>query len=66
MQIVLRLSSDPVSVILPGHLLFWHHEAAIDWIRFVPSSLSGVRSKRQWLCHCFTQQISLVGAVCDI
>jgi hypothetical protein len=60
------MSSDPASVILPGNFVFWHYEAAIDWISFVPSSLSGVQSKQRWLCHCFTQQISLVGAVCDI
>jgi hypothetical protein len=35
MRIVLRMSSDPASVILPGNLLFWHKKAAIDWSSFV-------------------------------
>jgi hypothetical protein len=60
------MSSDPASVILPGNWLFWHNKAAIDWSSFVPSSLAGVRSKQRWLWHCFAQQISLDGAVCDI
>jgi hypothetical protein len=35
MRIVLRMSSDPASVILPGNLLFWHNKAVIDWSSFV-------------------------------